>query len=74
MAKSNKSDSARLARRFVEFANAQNLKGKARDRAAFYFMTGAANAHESDGGVTMLAFLAGIRGYSAVSETAGEPS
>jgi hypothetical protein len=70
--------SRQVAAHFVGRADAQGMKGRARDRAAVEFLTGAAAAaavmHGDDSpewrALSALAFLASCRGYSEVARIA----
>lgn len=59
-----------LCQKFIERANAQGMKGKARDRAALEFVCGAATVNERFVG---LAFMISVRGYTELVEVATQP-
>ena len=75
-----KSVVARVAKHFVDRAKAQQLKGKARDRAAIEFVCGAAataaviHGDKSDewSALSMLAFFVSLEGFKHLEQRAAE--
>jgi hypothetical protein len=70
-----------LAKQFISRAEAQGLKGKARDRAAIEFFVGASALAVAEhggnskawGAVSSWAFLVSFRGYAEVEALARDP-